>query len=158
MLATLEAPMSDNSNVFLEKMVSAAFLGLFIGDPHAIRIGRAMSFPPCRMTSKGYPAPRKVFLDAFHVAGMRHYDARRVIDLIRPGDQLRLRAEPDNPHDPHAVEVLRGMAKLGYVPRGRNSFLSMELQRVHFLSCTVLEVREEDFPYDCLRVEMKTWA
>ena len=53
-----------------------------------------------------------------NVAGAVHRPEALASDGAAPGRPLRLRAEPDNPHDPNAVVVLTeaGMA-LGYVPR-----------------------------------------
>ncbi len=62
-------------------------------------------------------------LDRFHIAGFRYYSGPSLVARLRPGDRLLLQAEPDNPHDPQAVEVYWGNDKLGYVPRRKNSAL-----------------------------------
>ena len=45
---------------------------------------------------------------AFHTkaVGVTFGDRQAVLATLRAGDRLRLRREPANPHDPHAVEVL----------------------------------------------------
>jgi single-stranded-DNA-specific exonuclease len=45
------------------------------------------------------------------------FDARQeAISSVRPGDPLRLRREPGNPHDPHAIQVTTGDGRLlGYL-------------------------------------------
>lgn len=47
---------------------------------------------------------------AFHTkaVGVTFGDRQAVLAALRPGDRLRLRREPANPHDPHAVLVLTG--------------------------------------------------
>jgi hypothetical protein len=52
------------------------------------------------------------------VAGAVHRPEALASDLAAPGRALRLRREPDNPHDPNAVAVLLESGEpLGYVPR-----------------------------------------
>ena len=45
---------------------------------------------------------------AFHTkaVGVTFGDRQAVLGTLRAGDRLRLRREPANPHDPHAVEIL----------------------------------------------------
>jgi hypothetical protein len=53
-----------------------------------------------------------------HVAGAVHRPEALASDAAKPGSALTLRAEPDNPHDPHAVAVLLTTGEpVGYVPR-----------------------------------------
>jgi hypothetical protein len=53
-----------------------------------------------------------------HVAGAVHRPGALAAEEAEPGRALRLRREPDNPHDPHAVAVLLASGEpLGYVPR-----------------------------------------
>jgi HIRAN domain len=66
--------------------------------------------------------PREALLAAglvvANVAGAIHRPEALGSDDAAPGRPLRLRAEPDNPHDPHAIAVdLASGAPLGYVPR-----------------------------------------
>ena len=57
-----------------------------------------------------------------HVAGAMHRPEAGASDEAAPGRPLTLRAEPDNPHDPHAVAVLTARASsVGYVPRELNT-------------------------------------
>ena len=52
------------------------------------------------------------------VAGAAHRPSALDSEAAAPGRVLTLRAEPDNPHDPHAVAVLlAGGEPVGYVPR-----------------------------------------
>jgi single-stranded-DNA-specific exonuclease len=39
-------------------------------------------------------------------AGVTFGDRPQVVAALRPGDRLRLRREPSNPHDPHAVRIV----------------------------------------------------
>lgn len=41
---------------------------------------------------------------------------QELIEILRPGETLTLRAEPMNPHDRHAVAVFSNKGQLGYLP------------------------------------------
>lgn len=77
-------------------------------------------------------------LTDFYIAGMRYWDGAKVIGKLKPGKKLTLVAEPQNPHDPGAVAILRKGVKLGYVPAAENGLIS---QLLHFGHADVLECR-----------------
>lgn len=52
----------------------------------------------------------------FWIAGWRHYDGDKVLQLIHKGSSLTLMHEPDNRYNPDAVKVLFNNVMLGYVP------------------------------------------
>lgn len=86
-----------------------------------------LALPIIRGASGALPVQPPVVryrLDRFHIAGFKYYSGPSLVARLRPGDRLLLRAEPDNPHDPQAVEVFWGADKLGYVPRCKNPALS----------------------------------
>jgi hypothetical protein len=57
-----------------------------------------------------------------HVAGAVHRPGALAADAAAPGRPLTLQAEPDNPHDPHALAVLTADGEaVGYVPRELNT-------------------------------------
>lgn len=70
---------------------------------------------------------------ATHVAGLQFYDYDRDDGLegrVRPavGDRLHLVREPDNPHDPNAVEVWwRNQYKMGHLPRSLARLVAPEM-------------------------------
>jgi hypothetical protein len=51
-------------------------------------------------------------------------EAINALRLIRKGDAIELRAEPDNQHDPNAVACYAGDCHIGYVPPGSNKALA----------------------------------
>lgn len=65
--------------------------------------------------------PARTHLYDFAIAGGFHHGLDQVRDLLQPGERLDLRLEPDNPHDPSAVAVMRGALRLGYLPREANA-------------------------------------
>lgn len=44
--------------------------------------------------------------------------ASNILPRLRPGQQLRVAREPENPYDPNAIAVHYFNQKLGYFPRG----------------------------------------
>jgi hypothetical protein len=72
-------------------------------------------------------------------AGAHHADAL-VSDSVAPGRPLELRRDPDNPHDPNAIQVhpLDGGAQVGWVPRELAAELAPELDADRPLSAVVL--------------------
>ena len=74
------------------------------------------------MKSKYTPSRHLV---SFNIAGFSHYDGIDVINELGLGKNVTLAIEPDNPYDPEAVAILYEGKKLGYIPKDKNSLLSM---------------------------------
>jgi hypothetical protein len=77
-----------------------------------------------------------------HVAGVagagQHHAEALVAAVIEPGDALELRRDPDNEHDPNAIQVLAAGAQLGWVPRELAEQLAPALDRGEAWSAIVL--------------------
>jgi hypothetical protein len=91
---------------------------------------------------------------AFPMAGFRHYNGAASIYALTPGTRLALRAEPNNPHDPFAVEIFQGPAKLGYVPSFCNRHISRLLQDSIPLACEVERVIPDGPPWEAVNVRI----
>ena len=91
---------------------------------------------------------------ALPIAGFQHYDGAAVLTDLRPGTALNLRAQPDNPHDPFAVEILHGRTKLGYVPRFCNRQLSQLLDSDDPPTCEVAHVSADSPPWEAVAVRI----
>ena len=100
------------------------------------------------------PARRPVLLNDFKIAGFQYYDGPEHLAAIAPGAALTLRPQPANPHDPFAVEIFHGPAKLGYVPRYCNRHLSRMLQEAVPLVCQAVVVSPEAAPWDAVAVNI----
>jgi hypothetical protein len=79
-------------------------------------------------------------------AGRHHTEA---LGGLSPGSPLELRRDPDNEHDPNAIEVLAGGAQVGWVPREIAAELAAELDAGRPWSAVVLRV-QSDSPRDPL--------
>ena len=69
-------------------------------------------------------------VSAFRIAGFQYYDGALVLGKLRPGKKLKMIAEPDNPHDPNAIELRYKGAQLGYLPRSENGLLAQIFLRL----------------------------
>lgn len=69
----------------------------------------------------------------FLVHGIRHLDPleQEAVSQLKPGDELDLQPQPDNPHDAQAVLVSRSGCRLGYVPAPLTSYLSKIMAHDH---------------------------
>ncbi|TYO97626.1 HIRAN domain-containing protein [Geothermobacter ehrlichii] len=72
---------------------------------------------------------RGLLLNRFSIAGFRYYQGTALLPILRPGQTLQLRAEPDNPHDAFAVRIEWNGRKLGYVPRRIVGVVALESNR-----------------------------
>jgi hypothetical protein len=79
--------------------------------------------PLIRFSPEERAQTRKVYLTTVAIAGFYYYDGMEeiVFNNLAVGDELELRREPENPHDPNAIEVYtQNGYKLGYVPMIEN--------------------------------------
>ncbi len=83
-----------------------------------------------------YEMSREFFSSS--VAGFAHWYGTEVAEKLRPGKELRLAAEPENPHDPNAVAVYCGKTKIGFVPARHNATLA---QLMYFGYASLFEAR-----------------
>ena len=88
-------------------------------------------------------------ITSFNIAGFQHWDGALVLSELKPGMQLTLVPEPDNPYDPNAVAILFQGVKLGFVPADKNDLLA---QLLHFGHTDVIECRVQQ-----VDPEAKTW-
>jgi hypothetical protein len=100
------------------------------------------------------PAPRKLLMNQFQVAGLAYYEVKAVIHALQPGAALRLVAEPTNRHDEFAVELWHGKHKLGYVPRSDNRPLSRLLQQGAMLTAEVWEADPDATVWERVRAKV----
>ena len=63
----------------------------------------------------------------FKIAGIEYYEALFIMEEIKAGDKVQLKAEKSNIHDENAVEIYYKDKKLGYIPRSANYSISVLL-------------------------------
>ena len=100
------------------------------------------------------PENRELLLNKFYIAGFQYYDGPDLAGRFHTGMPLTLRAEPTNPYDPFAVEILHGKTKLGYIPRTDNKHISRLLDQGAGLACRVVEANPLESTWRMVRVEV----
>lgn len=93
-------------------------------------------------------------LMSFHIAGFQYWDGALVLEQLKPGQQLDLVPEIENPHDTSAVAIYYQGVKLGFVPAEMNETISLLLHFGHVgvLECRVQQVAPERSPWHQVRV------
>ena len=90
----------------------------------------------------------------YHIAGFQHWDGALALGKLKPGTELHLAPEPENPHDPDAVAIYLEQVKLGYVPASENAAVSLLSFYGHAdaFELRVLQVDAEADPWHQVRV------
>ena len=99
-------------------------------------------------------AERVVSVQVSPINGLAYYEGKRVLPALRVGDRLELRREPSNPHDERAVEIFWRKRKLGYLPRVQNVAVAHMMDQGERLSCAVVDLAPDDFPWQAVIVEV----
>ncbi|MDD7914122.1 HIRAN domain-containing protein [Polaribacter haliotis] len=83
----------------------------------------------------------------FAIAGFSYYEGAIAFNKLKIGKKLKLKREPRNKYDKHAVALYRKGLKLGYIPRDKNRHLSLLLKNggVKF-DARVQKVNENEHP------------
>lgn len=89
----------------------------------------------------------------FQVAGFQHHDGALVLEQMKAGAKLDLVPERDNPHDPDAIALYFGGAKIGYIPRSETGMMSVMDYYGHggVFEARVLQVDREADPWRQVR-------
>ncbi len=107
-----------------------------------------------RVSAEAVSPKMPVLMNDFAIAGFRYYDGPRELHRLSAGIRLDLRAEPGNPHDVFAVEILHDSAKLGYVPRFCNRHLSRLLLAEVPLVCETERINPSAPPWEAVWVRV----
>lgn len=88
------------------------------------------------------------------VAGFQYHSGEAVWSRLRPGEELRLKREPGNRHDPRAIRIHWRDVMLGYIPREANYALSQLMDQGASVKARIESRREGAAPWDRLMVEV----
>jgi hypothetical protein len=97
------------------------------------------------------------YFDDFHIAGFTYHDGVDVFSELKIGAELTLAAEPENKYDTYAVAVFYHNHKLGYIPRGKNKYISKFLNFGHtgLFDIKINRVSPEEHPEHQIGVVVK---
>jgi len=97
---------------------------------------------------------RHFFFNEFYIAGYRYYDGKKLEDTLLEGKILTLKREPQCIHDPNAVEIYAGRAKLGYIPKKDNPDVSSLLDQGVVLKGRIQKRNFDDQPRKRIKVSI----
>ncbi|MDR3351820.1 MAG: HIRAN domain-containing protein [Zoogloeaceae bacterium] len=97
----------------------------------------------------------RILVQSSPLAGSQYHEYAALKSTLRVGDSLRLRREPENPHDALAVRVEWQGHLLGYVPRRENRAVAAALDRGDPLHARISRVTEDPDPWK--RLEFEIW-
>lgn len=93
-------------------------------------------------------------LNTFFVAGFQRYDGALVLKDMKPGMNLELDYEFENPYDPNAIALRFNGVKVGYVPKTENSLMALMAYYGHAdaFECRIIQVNRKADPWEQVRV------
>lgn len=101
------------------------------------------------------PAKKAVPLCLCTVAGLKYHEGQGLVPRLRAGQQLTLRREPQNPHDPKAIAVFAASGhKLGYLPRRLNEIPANLMDSGRPVIARVNEVDPTALPWEAVVMEV----
>ncbi|OVE79217.1 hypothetical protein BVY01_03100 [bacterium I07] len=95
---------------------------------------------------------KEYFVNYFFVAGFQFYDGPKIIARMKVNDEIRLHAEPNNPHDHYAVELYYNDKMIGHIPRSENKYISRLLRQDLNMVCRIQDIRPEAPTWEQVRV------
>lgn len=99
-------------------------------------------------------ATQKIWLATLFIAGFDHYDGPDAESLLEAGMPLQLNREPHNRYDKHAIEILSGEAKLGYIPRANNKTIARLMDEGIEVQAEIKELYPENCYFNNVKVEV----
>jgi hypothetical protein len=99
-------------------------------------------------------ATQKIWLATLFIAGFSHYDGPDAESLLQAGMPLTLNREPHNRYDKHAIEVLSGEAKLGYIPRRKNKTIARLMDEGITVKAEIKELFPDAGFFDNVKVDV----
>ena len=124
-------------------------------DPQRVRRVALLFLIALGCQARGAEPVVRVLVQSSPLAGFRYHEAAGLWELLRVGDALELRREPENPHDPSAVSIAWRGRKLGYVPRRENAALAWGLDRGEPLRARISRLAPH--PNPARRVEFEVY-
>ena len=98
----------------------------------------------------------RILVQSSPLAGSQYYGLNATAAQMKVGDELELRREAENKHDPNAVLVLWLGEKLGYLPRRENRSVAKAMDEGLKLRATISRLRpEESDPWKRLEVAVQ---
>ncbi len=89
------------------------------------------------------------------VAGLQHYRGNDLAELIKEGDILELKRQPDNPYDENAIMVLWHNNKIGYIPRALAKDIDRKMSAGIEISANIVEIKPIRFGRKWIKIRLQ---
>ncbi len=89
------------------------------------------------------------------VAGLQHYRGNDLAELIKEGDTLELKQQPDNPYDENAIMVMWHNNKIGYIPRALAKDIRRKISAGVVIKASIVEIKPIRFGRKWIKVRLQ---
>lgn len=89
-----------------------------------------------------------------YLSGYQYHQGKKLEHLFKPGIQVNLKLEPDNPFDDDAVAVYYSNARIGFIPSGWNDAVANLLKQGQAVKAEVTRFDPNLEPWERLQVEV----
>lgn len=99
--------------------------------------------------------PSNQWIADVSIAGLQHYRGNDLAELIKVGDALELRQQPDNAHDKNAIMVMWHHNKIGYIPRSLAKDISRQLAAGVTVNTSIIEIKPVRFGRKWIKIRLE---
>lgn len=99
-------------------------------------------------------ADARIIVQESPLAGFQYYEGKALWDMLRVGDTLTLRREPQNPHDANAVRIEWRGEMLGYLPRRDNADVARQMDHGAAVKARIVRLTDARNPWQRVRYEV----
>ncbi len=89
------------------------------------------------------------------IAGLQHYRGNDLAELIKEGDVLELRQQPDNPYDENAIMVMWHNNKIGYIPRALAQDIGRKMAAGIEITANIVEIKPVRFGRKWIKIRLQ---
>ena len=106
------------------------------------------------LAAPAHATDARIIVQESPLAGFQYYEGKGLWSMMRAGDPLVLRREPQNPHDANAVRVEWRGEMLGYIPRRENRDVARQMDHGAPVKARIVRMTEARSPWQRIRFEV----
>ena len=103
----------------------------------------------------GFKPQKRYLLNKFSVAGFYFYDGPKLLERMKPGEEITMKLKPDNVEDEYAVELYYNDIMIGHIPRSDNRHIFRLLDQKQDLICTIRQVNPDEETWHMCKVKVE---
>ncbi len=90
------------------------------------------------------------------IEGMQHYRGSELAEMIKVGDKLNLKSQPDNKFDENAIIVYWHQNKIGYLPKSIASQVKEKIAVDKNISAKIIEINPNNLDRKWIKIKIYT--